>query len=87
MLGGIVMKIKIPVENLPNNFKVEFIEPCPTCSSPMVFGESDTGFNTLTSGEICCYEFVQHIIKKMQKYGFLEMAPTNIDVVQAEVEE
>ena len=53
----------------------------------MIFGESDTGFNTLTSGEICCYEFVQLMIKKMQEGGFLEMGPTNIDVVQAEVEE
>jgi len=87
MLGGIVMKIKIPVENLPNNFKVEFIEPCQICGSLMIFGESDTGFNTLTSGEICCYEFVQLMIKKMQEGGFLEMGPTNIDVVQAEVEE
>lgn len=49
----------------------------------MIFGESDTGFNTITSGDICCYEFVQLIIDKMQNYGFLENGPTNLDVIQA----
>ena len=48
----------------------------------MIFGESDTGFNTITSGDICCYEFVQHIIGVMKNEGFLEDGPTNIDVIQ-----
>ena len=77
------MKIKIPLDQLPKDFEIQFIEPCPTCGKPMIFGESDTGFNTITSGDICCYEFVQHIINKMQTYGFLEEGPTNLDVIQA----
>lgn len=83
LFGGFTMRIKIPLDQLPGNFRVQFIEPCPTCGEPMIFGESDTGFNTITSGDICCYSFVQHIIAVMQNEGFLEDGPTNLDVIQA----
>ena len=81
------MRIKIPKKDLPNNFKIEFIELCPTCQEPMIFGESDTGFNTNTSGDDCCFSFVQHIISVLQGEGWLEDGPTSLDVIQGEVEE
>lgn len=78
------MRIKIPKENLPNNFEIKFVEACPTCKQPMIFGESDTGFNTITSGEICCYSFVSMIIANLQDEGWLEDGPTALDILQAE---
>jgi len=81
------MIIKIPLNSLPGNFEVKFIELCPECFEPMIFGESDTGFNTITSGDICCYTFVQHIISTLQSEGWLGSGPTEIDILQAEVEE
>lgn len=78
------MRIKIPKKNLPNNFEIKFIELCPACNQPIIFGESDTGFNTITSGDICCYSLVQKVIASLQKEGWLESGPTTLDVLQGE---
>lgn len=81
------MRIKLSKKDLPPNFRVEFVELCPTCKSPMIFGESDTGFNTITSGDLCCYSFVQMIIGNLQKEGFLEGGATTLDILQGELSE
>ena len=78
------MRIKIPKENLPKNFEIKFVESCPACNQPIIFGESDTGFNTITSGDICCYSIVQKVIDSLQKEGWLESGPTTLDVLQGE---
>ena len=78
------MRIKIPKKNLPKNFEIKFIELCPDCNQPIIFGESDTGFNTITNGDICCYSLVQKVIDSLQKEGWLESGPTTLDVLQAE---
>ena len=80
------MSVKIRIDDEWQNSFYKFVESCPACNQPIIFGESDTGFNTITSGDICCYSLVQKVIDSLQEEGWLESGPTMIDILQAEGE-
>jgi len=78
------MRIEIKLSDLPPNFEVVQVMPCPVCKKPIIWGNSDQGLNSITDGEKCCFDFVLFCIERLKQVGILADDATTLDVIEGQ---